>query len=209
MNSQIYDSGESVGGTENVLAQADARIMQLQQMRAELAKRRRALVEPSHKVVVANPTSMHHKITLGAVLVNANFQAVDADALAGLLSIKAAEFAEQFVKASQDAGEAPVAQIIANLLDTDLRQLAALGLFNEWQRRLSLYLEDRTEWLARDSEFQLSGAWRESEMTADQRWLIRVTCRVLAIGLPGHLLRGQAADWLEGHGANLNYGDFV
>ena len=209
MNSQIYESGEESEETDEVLARADARIMKLHEMRAEIAERRRALMEPSHKVVVANPTAMHHKITLGGVLVNAGFQAADADALAGMLSIKAAEFAKQFVEASQQAGGAPVAQIIANLLDTDARQLTALGLFNEWERRLSLYLDDRAEWLDRDEEFQMNGAWREAAMTVDQRWLIRVTCRVLTIAMPGHLLRGQAADWLEEHGANLNYGDFA
>ena len=178
-------------------------------MRSDIAERRRALVEPIHKVVVANPSSMHHKITLGGVLVNAGFQAADANALAGLLSLGAAEFAERFAEVAQQADLAPATRIIAHLLDTDARQLAALGLFNDWRHRLSLYLDDRAEWLDRDEDFQLKGAWREAPMTADQRWLIRVTCRVLAIAMPGHLLRGQAADWLEEHGANLNYGDFT
>ena len=209
MNSQIYDSGDGTDDEEAISAKADDRVAQLCQMRSELAERRRALIEPSHKVVVANPSGMHHKITLGGVLVNAGFQAADANALAGLLSIGAAEFAERFFDAAQQADLAPVAQIIANLLDADARQLAGLGLFNDWRDRLSLYLDDRAEWLDRDEEFQLKGAWRKAPMTTDQQWLIRVTCRVLAIAMPGHLLRGQAADWLEKHGANLNYGDFI
>ena len=209
MNSQIYDSGDDTGDEEAIFEKADDRVAQLHQMRSEIAERRRALIEPSHKVVVANPSSMHHKITLGGVLVNAGFQAADANALAGLLSLGATEFAERFADAAQQADLAPAAQIIANLLDADVRQLAALGLFSAWRDRLSLYLDDRAEWLNRDEEFQLKGVWREEPMTADQRWLIRVTCRVLAIGMPGHLLRGQAADWLEKHGANLNYGDFI
>ena len=209
MNSQIYDSGDDNGDKKAIFAKADDRVAQLHQMRSEIASRRRALIEPSHKVVVANPSSMHHKITLGGILVNAGFQAADANALAGLLSLSATEFAERFADAAQQADLAPAAQIIANLLDADVRQLAALGMFSAWRDRLSLYLDDRAEWLNRDEEFQLKGAWREEPMTADQRWLIRVTCRVLAIGMPGHLLRGQAADWLEEHGANLNYGDFI
>ena len=46
-------------------------------------------------------------------------------------------------------------------------------------------------------------------MTRDQRWLIRVTCRLRCIDVPGHLSRGHAADWLEAHGANMNYREFV
>lgn len=209
MNSQIYDSGIGTDDTDEILARADVRIAQLKEARARIAEKRRALAEPSHKVVVANPSAMHHKITLGGVLVNAGLQAADANALAGLLSIGAAEFAERFVQASTQNPEALTSEIISNLLDVDARRLAALGLFAEWQRRLDLYLDDRAEWLERDEEFQLKGAWRDAAMTADQRWLIRVTCRVLAIGMPGHLLRGQAADWLEEHGANLNYGEFA
>ena len=209
MNSQIYDSGDDTDDEETIFAKADDRVARLHQMRSDIAERRRALVEPIHKVVVANPSSMHHKITLGGVLVNAGFQAADANALAGLLSLGAAEFAERFAEVAQQADLAPATRIIAHLLDTDARQLAALGLFNDWRHRLSLYLDDRAEWLDRDEDFQLKGAWREAPMTADQRWLIRVTCRVLAIAMPGHLLRGQAADWLEEHGANLNYGDFT
>lgn len=209
MNSQIYESGEGSDEEEAIFAKADKRVGQLHRMRSEIAERRRGLVEPSHKVVVANPSDMHHKITLGGVLVNAGFRAADANALAGLLSIGAAEFAERIAEVAQQADLAPAARIITHLLDADERQLAALGMFNAWRDRLSFYLDDRAEWLDRDEEFQLNGAWREAPMTADQRWLIRVTCRVLAIGMPGHLLRGQAADWLEEHGANLNYGDFI
>ena len=60
----------------------------------------------------------------------------------------------------------------------------------------------------RDEEFELKGAWRDVATTVDQRWVIRVTRRVLAIGMPGHLLRGQAADWLENM-RHLNYGEFA
>ena len=197
MNSQIYDSGENTDEEEAIFVKADKRVGQLHRMRSEIAERRRALVEPSHKVVVANPSGMHHKITLGGVLVNAGFQAADANALAGLLTLGAAEFAERFAAVAQQADLAPAAQIIAHLLDTDARQLAALALFNAWRHRLALYLDDRAEWLDRDEEFQSKGAWREAPMTADQGWLIRVTCRVLAIAMPGHLLRGQAADWMR------------
>lgn len=208
MNSQICDFGDE-GRTEDVQAEADRQIAKIKHTRCEIAERRRSLAEPSHKVVVANPTDMHHKITLGGVLVNAGFQACDADALAGLFGIDAMNFVTRFAAAAQAAPQGTMSEIITHLLDKEARDLAGRGLFFAWERRLSAYLDDRAEWLARDQEFRLDGAWRNAPMTADQRWLIRITCRVLRFGMPGHLLRGQAADWLEKNGANLNYGDFT
>lgn len=208
MNSQIYDLDDHNAQSEDCVTNADQAIAELELQRAEIAKRRRALAEPSHKLVAANPTAMHHKITLGAVLVNETLAATDADALAGLLALPAADFAERFAAEAAKRPNVRASVIIVNLLDIDGRELGGRGLFEEWERRLTLYLEDRSEWLARDEDFRLEGEWRQAPMTADQRWLIRVTCRVLRIAIPGHLLRGQAADWLEHQGANLNYGDF-
>jgi hypothetical protein len=81
--------------------------------------------------------------------------------------------------------------------------------FETWQRRLATYVEDRAEWLARDEEYRLEGAWRHESMTRGQRWLMRVTCRIRRIDLPGHLSRGDAADWLDANGANLSYREFA
>ena len=209
MNSQIYESDDDGEKLEDLRETANQRIAELECARTINAERRRALVEPTHKVVVANPTSMHHKITLGGVLVNEGFQASDADTLAGLLSLHGSDFADRFTSELRSNPSARVGEIMGNMIDADTRRLSALGLYAEWQRRLAIYLEDRSEWLARDEQFRLEGAWREGTMTVEQRWLIRVTCRALAIAMPGHLLRGQAADWLESHGANLNYGNFV
>jgi hypothetical protein len=208
MNSQIYESDNEPRKTDTAIAVADQRIEGINAQRAAIAQRRRALMEPTEKLVVANPTSMHHKITLGGVMVDAGFQAADADALAGLLNLEATALAARIQEAADGQPAKNVAGLIADLLDTEQRELAALGLFLTWQKRLALYLDDRAEWLARDEEFRLHGEWRSAEMTADQRWLIRATCRILRMAMPGHLLRGQAADWLEAHGANLSYGDF-
>lgn len=207
MNSRICEKpDEPKDGT--AIADADIRLEEVRTQRAAIAERRRALVEPTQKVIAANPTSMHHKITLGGVMVNAGFQAADADTLAGLLELEATALAARIHEAANGQPEKKAADVIADLLDIGQRELAAHGLFLSWQKRLALYLEDRAEWLARDEEFRLNGEWRNAEMTADQRWLIRVTCRVNRISMPGHLLRGAAADWLEENGANLNYGDF-
>lgn len=208
MTSQICENEEDPDNSGDALGAADRRIAELEAQQAAIAMRRRTLAEPIYKVVVANPTAMHHKVTLGAVLVNAGFQASDADALAGALSSDPADFIRRFIYVGMERREASTAEVIAEILDKDRREFAARGLFLTWQKRLALYLEDRAEWLARDEELRLHGEWRNAEMTPDQRWLIRVTCRILRVAMPGHLRRGQAADWLEAHGANLNYGDF-
>lgn len=208
MISQICDSDSRPEEPFDARADAGRRMSELEVQRSEIADRRRALAEPSHKVVVATPSAMHHKITLGGVLVNAGFQAFDADAFAGLLSADGASVVEMLALRSLAQPGATAAELIADLLDLNQRELAAQGLFLTWQKRMAAYIDDRSEWLARDEELRLGGEWREAPMTAGQRWLIRVTCRVLKIAMPGHLLRGQAAAWLDANGANLNYGDF-
>jgi hypothetical protein len=208
MNSQICDSNEEPVEGRGALADADFRLEEIQRQRAAIAERRRALAEPTHKLVTANPSSAYHKFTLGGVLVNAGFQAADADALAGLLGSDPALFIARFQGAASNRPQESAACVIADVLDLGERELAAHGLFLTWQKKLALYLEDRAGWLARDEQLQLHGEWRRDQMTPEQRWLIRATCRVLRIAMPGHLLRGEAADWLEAQGANLNYGDF-
>lgn len=208
MISQICDSDSRPEEPFDARVDADRRMSELEVQRSDIAARRRALAEPTHKVVAAAPSSMHHKITLGGVLVNAGLQACDADALAGLLSADALSVVEKLAERSVVHPGANAAELIADLLDLNQRELAARGLFLTWQKRMADYMEDRAEWLARDEELRLGGQWREAPMTAGQRWLIRVTCRALKIAMPGHLLRGQAAAWLDANGANLNYGDF-
>lgn len=209
MASQIYDSNDDGDEVARMVEDADARIADLARQRADIAERRRHLIEPAYKTVTANPSQMHHKITLGGVMVHLGLQASDADALAGLLG----GIGHQLLTLAGDLADrdraATLGTILVRLLDTQERELAAQGLFQAWQRRLAAYAEDRALWFARDEEYRLEGAWREQRMTSGQRWLIRVTCRIRHLDLPGHLLRGQAADWLDDHGANLNYREFI
>ena len=85
MNSQIYENGDEPE-KKKTDSDFEARLDEFDRVMRQTAERQRALAEPIHKTVVAAPTAMHHKITLGAVMVAAGFQAADADALAGLLS---------------------------------------------------------------------------------------------------------------------------
>lgn len=209
MKSQIHENTDGDPAIDRVLDDADARIARLALDRAAIAERRRALVEPAYKTVVANPSAMHHKITLGAVMVNAGLTAADADALAGLLAANADEIIADADDIIDTDPFMSVGHVLVGLIDRHDRDLSARGLFETWCRRLAAYQEDRAEWLACDAEHRLEGAWRDLAMTTGQRWLVRVTCRIRQIDLPGHLARGNAADWLEAHGANRNYREFV
>lgn len=194
---------------EIFFAEADAKLADISRAREEIAARRRQLAEPSHKLVVANPTELHHKITLGGVMVKCGLSAADANALAGLWAMPAAHIAEMIRTEAEAEPDLPAGNIITRLIDHKGPELEARGLYEKWLRRLEAYREDKAEWLERDEEFRLQGEWRNLPMSADQRWLIRVTCRALRIAIPGHLLRGEASDWLEAQGANLNYEDFA
>jgi len=209
MKSQIYENADGQPDIDRILSEADDRIAALGEQRAAVAERRRHLIEPAYKTVVASPTDMHHKISLGAVLVNAGMRAYDADALAGLLASNGHYMLSLSDELVDEDPSASLGTILTRLLDAKERELAARGLFATWCRRLDAYGEDRAEWLARNEEFRLEGAWREAPMTSGQRWLVRVTCRVRHLDLPGDLLRGEAADWLDANGANLNYREFV
>ncbi len=208
MESRNYDKGPTSEDVTRLLDDADARIARLGHDRVAIAERRRALIEPAYRTVLANPSEIHHKIALGAVLVGLGLTASDADAVAGLLG----SYADQVIADCETAVEPdPVATFgtaLVRVIDRHERELTAGGLFESWARRLAAYQEDRAEWLARDVEFRLQGAWRAEAMTRGQRWLVRVTCRIRYLDLPGHLSRGDAADWLDAHGANVTYREF-
>jgi len=208
MDSQIYENADGQPDIDRVLTQADADIARLAEDRAALAARRRALIAPSYKTIVAEPTEVHNKIALGGVLVNIGLSAIDADALAGLLAFWADQVFSDIDELIDTDPSVSLGQAIVMMIDRHDRDLSARGLYETWTRRLAAYDQDRAEWLARDEEYRLEGAWRAEGMTRDQRWLMRVTCRLRRIDVPGHLSRGNAADWLEAHGANMNYREF-
>jgi hypothetical protein len=209
MNSEISENADGGDAIDRILADADMRIAQLARDRAAIAERRRALAEPDFKMVAATPTEIHHKITLGGVMIHYGLAAEDADALAGMLAHDAVEVLALCQEAIDEEYGISFGSILVAAIDLHLRPLAARGQFETWCRRLHAYQADRSDWLERDEQMRLDGAWRELSMTTDQRWLIRATCRSRRIDLPGHLSRGDAAEWLEANGANLSYRDFV
>lgn len=209
MKSQIDENADGQPAINRILDQADADIARLGEDRAAIAERRRALIAPRYKTVVAEPSEIHNKIALGGVLVHFGLSAIDADALAGLLAFWADQVIADMDDLIDTDPSVSFGDAIVTMIDRYDRDLSARGLYETWRRRLAAYDEDRGEWLARDTEYRLEGAWRAESMTRDQRWLIRVTCRLRRIDVPGHLSRGAAADWLEAQGANLNYREFV
>lgn len=209
MNSQIDENADGQPDIDRILEAADADIARLDEDRAAITERRRALIAPRYKTVVAEPSEVHNKIALGGVVVNYGLSAIDADALAGLLAFWADQVWSDMDDLIDTDPSVSFGQAIVMMIDRHDRGLSARGLYETWARRLAAYVEDRAEWLARDEEYRLEGAWREKAMTRGQRWLIRVTCRLRRIDVPGHLSRGDAADWLEAHGANMNYREFV
>ena len=209
MNSQIDDNADGQPDIDRILKQADADIARLGGDRAAITERRLALIAPRYKTVIAEPSEVHHKIALGGVLANHGLSAIDADALAGLLAFRADQVFGAIDELISADPSLSFGQAIVTMIDRNGRDMSARGQYETWVRRLAAYDEDRNEWLARDEEFQLDGAWRTEGMTRGQRWLIRVTCRLRGIDLPGQLSRGDAADWLEAHGANLNYREFT
>lgn len=209
MKSQIHETGDGLSAISDLLDDADAQIARLHQDRAAIAERRRELIEPRYKTVVVEPREVHNKIALGGVLVTQGLSAIDADALAGMLAFNADQVWADMDELIDTDPFVTFGQAIVLMIDRYERDLSARGLYATWLRRLANYGDDRAEWLGRDAKFRLQGAWREEPMTRDQRWLIRVTCRLRQIDVPGHLARGDAADWLDARGANLNYREFV
>lgn len=207
MESQNYDSADAKG-IDRLLDEADERIEQLRKDRAALAERRRALVEPRYKTVLAEPREAHNKFALGGVLTALGLSGLDADALAGLLASNADQAMADMDEVIDRDPFMTLGTAMIAVLDIHDRDLTARGLHETWRRRLAIYEQDRAEWLALDAEYRMDGMWREADMTRHQRWLIRVTCRLRAIDVPGHLSRGDAADWLDTHGANMNYREF-
>lgn len=209
MNSQIDENADGQPDIDRILDAADADVARLGEDRAAIAERRRALIAPRYKTVVAEPTEVHNKIALGGVLVNHGLSAIDADALAGLLTFWADQVWSDMDELTDLDPSVSFGDAIVMMIDRHGRDLSSRGLYETWARRLAAYDADRAEWLARDEEYRLEGAWRQEAMTRDQRWLIRVTCRLRNIDMPGHLSRANAAAWLEVHGANMNYREFV
>lgn len=169
------------------------------------ALRRRALVSAATSLVRRDPKDISAAIALGFVLRNRGLVAADSWRLDGLLGESVAELVQRLTHAARQLPDGDAGAVLVRAIDMAAAELAAKGEFQAWRRRADRYFAEHDDWLAADEDMRLTGRWRKLRMTMDQQELIRSTCALLEIDLPGHLLRGSAHDWLDASRANLRY----
>lgn len=165
-----------------------------QRSRAEPAKSTSPIAPEAHR--------NHHLFTLGGSLYADGFRRSDADAFMGLLSLPARE-AIALLQTRASAGT--LAQALHALFGACGPSLVDRGRSVSLGRRWAAYHLELEGWRRVDGETRVSGSWRDKGMSENQRHLVRVTAVLLDLLIPVEMNRGEAADWLERHGANLNY----
>lgn len=192
---------------------ADEAIVALAQVEArknEMEDRRRHLAPSRSRTAIDDPYAAHDKFATGAVLTANGFGAGDAAPLAGVLALPVADLVHLLTDVEETRPGEGAGTCLLMIINRYRLNLTALGSFESWQRRLAKYKAARDSWARLDEEYRLQGDWRAKLTTSDQRELIRETCRVRRMGLPDlPMTRGQAADWIDEHGGNLNYRDFL
>lgn len=174
---------------------------------AELASQRRLALQAEHTLVKRDPRDMASAIALGFVCVRLGLRAADSWKLEGLLSERVGSLVERLNEAAAHlgTGEHTGGEALVRALDLGGPELAAQGEFEAWNRRARRYFDEHEQWLEADLELRRSGKWRFKKMSTGQQELIRQTCALFEIDLPGHLTRGSAHDWLSQYKANLLY----
>ncbi|MDX3910181.1 MAG: hypothetical protein QHC67_10225 [Sphingobium sp.] len=174
---------------------------------AEYAIHRRALLQGDHSLVKRDPRDMASAIALGFTLVRIGLRAKDSWRLEGLLNETVDEVVERLLKAASHFKDqnTPVGLVLVRALDLGAYELMGRGEYEAWRRRALRYFEEHEAWLAAEPELRESGAWRDRRMSTDQQEMIRATCALIEIDLPGQLLRGSAHDWLSSFRASLTY----
>lgn len=148
------------------------------------------------------PSRISTLCTIGAEPVDAGVTAADVDAWRGLLACELGHLAELAENAG--LGGKSLLAALPDLLRIHRDVLTTLGQQELQHRRRERYLADCASWEA-TPEVVKQGRWRGLRMTRGQRFEVIRTCQRLGIEPPGPLTRGEAADWLNRNGANLNY----
>lgn len=148
------------------------------------------------------PSRLNQLAIVGAEVLDGGVPASDVDAWRGLLSCSPALLDRLARK--EGLGGKPLLAILANLIAVYRDALTRRGQRVLHRRRRDRYLADCASWAATPDSVKL-GSWRTKRMTKGQRYEIIRTCQRLGIDPPGPITRGHAAEWLESHGANLNY----
>ncbi len=148
------------------------------------------------------PSRFSTLCVVAAEPVDAGVTVADVDAWRGLLSCSPAFLARLARRAG--LGGLPLLSILPDLLRVYRAALTRRGQAVLHRRRRDRYLADCASWEATPDSVK-QGHWRALRMTKGQRFEVIRTCQRLGIEPPGPLTRGDAADWLHRHGANLNY----
>jgi len=150
------------------------------------------------------PSRIKQLAVIGAEPFDAGVPASDVDAWRGLLSCSPALLNDLCGKAGLDGSGTPLLAMLAPLIETYRTLLTRRGQDALFRRRHDRYLADCASWAAAPESVK-QGVWQFKRMTKGQRYEVIRTCQRLEIEVPGQMTRGQAADWLDSHGANLNY----
>ena len=169
------------------------------------ALRRRALLAAGTTLVRRDPKDVAGAIALGFVLRGRGLGAADSWRLDGLLAESVDELIRRLTDAARHLPNGDAGAVLVRAIDLAAVELAAKGEYAAWKRRADRYFDEHEAWLAADDELRTARRWRDLRMTMGQQDLIRATCALLEIDLPGHLLRGGAHDWLGSARANLRY----
>lgn len=148
------------------------------------------------------PSRLGQLAILGAEVLDAGVPAADVDAWRGLLSCSPALL--DHLARQAGLGGRPLLTILADLIATYRDALTRRGQRVLHRRRRDRYLADCASWAATPDSLK-QGSWRLKRMSKGQGYEIIRTCQRLGIDPPGPMTRGHAAEWLESHGANLNY----
>jgi hypothetical protein len=150
------------------------------------------------------PSRIAQLAVIGAEPFDAGVPAADADAWRGLLSCSPALLDRLARQAGLHGGGRPLLTMLSELIEAYRDPLTRRGQVALFRRRRDRYLADCARWAATPPSVKL-GPWRSKRMTKGQRYEVIRTCQRLEIEAPCPMTRGQAADWLNANGANLNY----
>lgn len=143
------------------------------------------------------------KFGLGLPLAEAGLRAEDRHAFAGLWTIGFEALAD-LMSAIAASGQDRLVDLLRPLLDAHYDRLAARGRQSTYLRARARYHADCESFAAFDAQDELK-RWRGLPPTSRQGFLAAATARALSLHQPDFFTRGEAADWLRRHGANLRF----
>ena len=100
----------------------------------------------------------------------------------------------------------PVADNLARLFRSPAgRVVRAHGVWVRWRWLRELYLEETERFLRSKKGRDPKARWRAEQPTSNQTYLIAEICLDLELELQRFATRGQAFDWIRGHGGNPRF----